>query len=246
MTTEQPAHRNHPLNTLRPIEIECGFLKKHPGSVLYSSGDTRVLCTAVLEDEVPRFLDPEKSGWATAEYNMMPSATSPRFKRERSKISGRTQEIQRLIGRALRAVIDFSAFPGKTLKLDCDVIEADGGTRTASISGVFIASALAIDDAIKNGRLEKSPLIGYVSAVSVGVLKEDLVLDLNYEEDSAADVDMNVAMMGEGKFIEVQGTAEGDAFSREQLNQLLDLATEGNLEIQKRQRETLAACGVKL
>jgi len=214
---------------LRPIEFQRSFTRHAEGSVLVSFGDTRVLCTASIETRVPPWLRGKGSGWITAEYGMLPRATGERNMREstRGKQSGRTLEIQRLIGRSLRAVIDLEALGERTVTLDCDVLQADGGTRTASITGAYVALVDAVDTLIKRRKLKKSPIHGQVAAVSVGMLGSTPVLDLDYAEDSTADTDLNVVMNDGGGFIEVQGTAEGHAFHRSEFDAMLDLAAAG-------------------
>ena len=234
--------RTRPAGALRPISIETPFLESVESSVLYSSGRTKVLCVATLESGVPRFLEGSGRGWATAEYSLLPASTLPRGDRERGgRLSGRTQEIQRLIGRSLRGVLDLSRLDGWTLRLDCDVLQADGGTRTASISGAFVAAQIAIRAAVADGRLAADCFANPVAAVSVGVVGDTPLLDLDYEEDSSAEVDMNVVMDGDGRFLEVQGSAEGKPFDRAALNELLDLAAAGIDQIFARQREALGA-----
>ncbi len=233
--------RERPADSLRKIEVDSGFLEQHPATVLYSSGRTRVLCAATLEEGVPAFLEGSSKGWATAEYDLLPASTGSRRKRERGgKLSGRTQEIQRLIGRSLRAVIDLEKLPGWTLRLDCDVLQADGGTRTASVNGAYLASRIALDRAIGDGRLGEQPLIEAIGAVSVGIVDGELLLDLDYSEDSRAGVDLNVVQTEGGRFLEVQGTAEGEPFSREELDSLLDLAAAGIRDIIGKQAELLS------
>ncbi len=214
---------------LRALSFTRGFTVHAEGSVLVAFGGTRVLCTASVEDGVPPFLRGTGQGWVTAEYGMVPRATHSRSAREaaRGKQSGRTQEIQRLIGRSLRAVVDMKALGERTVTIDCDVLQADGGTRTAAITGGFVALADAIDTLIARRVLRATPLHGQVAAVSVGIYRGMAVLDLDYAEDSAAETDMNVVMNSGGAFIEIQGTAEGHAFRRHELDQLLDLATSG-------------------
>ncbi|MEW6585057.1 MAG: ribonuclease PH [Nitrospirota bacterium] len=216
-------------NEMRAVKIRRSFIDTAEGSVLISMGNTRVICTASIEDRVPLFLKDQKRGWITAEYSMLPRATQTRTMRESTagRISGRTHEIQRLIGRALRSVVDLSVLGERTIWLDCDVLRADGGTRTASITGAFICLADALRYALRNGLIEKTPLKDYLAAVSVGIIKNEPVLDLCYAEDSIAQVDMNVVMTGSGKFVEIQGTAEGLPFSRDSLDSLLGLAQEG-------------------
>ena len=214
---------------LRPIRITRGFTRHAEGSVLVEFGETRVLCTASVEDTVPGFLRGKGQGWLTAEYGMLPRATHTRSAREaaKGKQSGRTQEIQRLIGRSLRAVVDLAALGERQITIDCDVLQADGGTRTAAITGACVAVRDALDKLVAEGKLAASPMTDFVAAVSVGIYKGTPVLDLDYDEDSDCDTDMNVVMTGAGGLIEVQGTAEGAAFSRAELNALLDLAEAG-------------------
>jgi ribonuclease PH len=216
-------------NELRPVRLTRNFTVHAEGSVLVEFGDTRVLCTASVEDRVPPFLKGKGEGWVTAEYGMLPRATHTRSDREaaRGKQSGRTQEIQRLIGRSLRAVFDLKLLGERTITLDCDVLQADGGTRTAAITGACVAAHDAVSRLLADGRIERTPLLGFVAAISVGIVEGTPLLDLEYIEDSACDTDMNVVMTGAGHFIEVQGTAEGAAFSRVEMNQLLDLADGG-------------------
>jgi ribonuclease PH len=218
--------KNH---ELRKVRIQRNFLETAEGSVLISMGNTRVICTASIEDKVPPFLKDKKKGWVTAEYSMLPRATQTRTYRESSsgRVSGRTHEIQRLIGRALRSVVDLSGLGERTIWIDCDVLQADGGTRTASITGAFICLADALRYAIRNGLIERTPLKDYLAAISVGVVHGEPMIDLCYHEDSSAEVDMNVVMTGSGQFVEVQGTAEGLPFSRDSLDSLLTLAGEG-------------------
>lgn len=214
---------------LRPVRITRGFTRHAEGSVLVEFGDTRVLCTASVEETVPGFLRGKGQGWLTAEYGMLPRATHTRSAREaaKGKQSGRTQEIQRLIGRSLRAVVDLAALGERQITIDCDVLQADGGTRTAAITGACVAVRDALDKLVADGKLATNPMTDFVAAVSVGIYKGTPVLDLDYDEDSDCDTDMNVVMTGSGGIIEVQGTAEGAAFSRAELNALLDLAEAG-------------------
>jgi ribonuclease PH len=214
---------------LRPVSFHRGYTDHAEGSVLVAFGGTRVLCTASIEDNVPPFLRGKGQGWVTAEYGMLPRATHTRSAREaaKGKQSGRTQEIQRLIGRALRAVVDLKGLGERTVTIDCDVLQADGGTRTAAITGGYVALADAIDTLLKRRALTANPLHGQVAAISVGIFRGAPVLDLDYAEDSNAETDMNVVMNSGGAFVEVQGTAEGHAFRRHELDQLLDLATQG-------------------
>jgi len=220
-----------------------GFTKHAEGSVLVEFGDTRVLCTASVEEKVPTFLKGKGQGWLTAEYGMLPRATHTRSDREaaRGKQSGRTQEIQRLIGRSLRAVVDMTLLGERTIQFDCDVLQADGGTRTASITGAYVALRDAIDALVRDGRLPASPLRDAVAAVSVGVFEGVAVLDLDYIEDSGCETDMNVVMTGTGGIVEVQGTAEGKPFSRAEMTAMMDLAHAGIGELVALQRAALAA-----
>src|SRR5690606_28537202 len=197
-------------NQLRDVNITTNVNKHAEGSVLIQFGDTKVICTASVEERVPPFMKGQGKGWVTAEYSMLPRATHSRNQREanRGKLSGRTMEIQRLIGRALRSVVDLQALGERTITLDCDVIQADGGTRTTSITGAFVALVLAVEHIAKSHKLSKYPIIDYLASVSVGIINDTAMLDLNYEEDSSAKVDMNVVMTGSGKFVEVQGTGE--------------------------------------
>ena len=226
---------------LRPIRIQRKFTKHAEGSVLVEFGDTRVLCTASVEERVPPFLKDTGRGWVTAEYGMLPRSTNTRTDREaaRGKQSGRTQEIQRLIGRALRAVIDLSALGQRTVHLDCDVLQADGGTRTAAITGAFVALHDAVTWLQQKKQLGQQPIRDFVAAVSVGIHQGTPVLDLDYGEDSTCGCDMNVVMTGAGNFVEVQGTAEGEAFGRAQLDELLALAERGIRELIGHQRRAL-------
>lgn len=225
---------------LRPISIEIGAAPYAEGSALIAYGKTRVLCTATVEDGVPAWMRGQQSGWVTAEYAMLPRATLQRTRRERNGLSGRTQEIQRLIGRSLRAAIDLDALGERTITIDCDVLQADGGTRTAAISGGYVALALAVEYLVRSGVLEARPTLTPVAAVSVGVLQGVLLLDLCYEEDSQADLDCNVVMNSAGGYIEVQATAERSAVTRDQLNALLDLAGRGIQQILDAQAAALA------
>lgn len=226
---------------LRPVRITRNFLTTAEGSVFIEMGNTRIICTASVEEKVPPFLKDQRRGWVTAEYGMLPRSTQSRMIRESSsgRISGRTQEIQRLIGRALRAVVDLDTLGEKTIWIDCDVIQADGGTRTASITGAFVCLVDTINYCLRNGILLKSPLIDSLAAVSVGVVGGRPVLDLCYEEDSTAEVDMNVVMTGEGHIVEIQGTAEGKAFPRETLDDMITLAGQGIRELTRMQRDAI-------
>ncbi|RIK93032.1 MAG: ribonuclease PH [Burkholderiales bacterium] len=230
-------------DALRPVRLERGFTRHAEGSVLVAFGDTRVLCTASVENKVPPFLRGAGSGWLTAEYGMLPRSTHTRSEREaaRGKQSGRTQEIQRLIGRSLRAVFDLERLGERTITLDCDVLQADGGTRTAAITGAFVAVHDAIARLLERGELQASPVRDFVAAVSVGLYEGTPVLDLDYAEDSSCDTDLNVVMTGAGGFVEVQGTAEGEAFTRAQMDALLDLAGGGIARLIELQRAALAS-----
>ena len=230
-------------DALRAIRISRNFTRHAEGSVLVEFGDTQVLCTASVEDGVPPFLRGRGQGWVTAEYGMLPRSTHTRSAREaaRGKQSGRTQEIQRLIGRSLRSVTDLTALGERQITLDCDVLQADGGTRTASVTGACVALADALTRLLAAGKIERHPLTDMVAAVSVGVVDGAALLDLDYEEDSGCDTDMNVVMTGAGGMVEVQGTAEGSLFSRGQLDRLLDLAQLGIGRLIAAQRAALAA-----
>jgi len=234
-----PRHSGRTADQLRPISITRAFTRHAEGSVLVSYGDTRVLCTASVEERGPAWK--KDGGWVTAEYGMLPRATHTRGRREaaQGKQSGRTQEIQRLIGRSLRAVVDLSALGGFSVTVDCDVLQADGGTRTASITGAYVALVDAVAAMRKKGQIKTNPIHGQVAAVSVGIHAGAPVLDLDYIEDSACECDMNVVMNEAGHFIEVQGTAEGHAFRRDELDRLLDLASKGIGELLAAQREAL-------
>ncbi len=223
---------------LRPVKITRNFIKHAEGSALIEIGDTKVICTATIEEKVPPFLKDQKRGWITAEYAMIPRSALSRIARESSsgRVGGRTHEIQRLIGRALRSVADLSVIGERTFWMDCDVIQADGGTRTASITGAYIALADAVDYAIKNRIIDRNPIRDYLAAVSVGIVRGEIVLDLCYAEDSRAEVDMNVVMTGSGRFVEIQGTAETTPFTREDMDKMMALASKGInrlIEIQK-------------
>ncbi|MCD6733506.1 MAG: ribonuclease PH [Burkholderiaceae bacterium] len=220
-----------------------GFTRHAEGSVLVEFGDTRVLCTASVEEKVPAFLRGAGRGWLTAEYGMLPRSTHTRTEREaaRGRQSGRTQEIQRLIGRSLRAVFDLERLGERTITLDCDVLQADGGTRTAAITGAFVAAHDAVSGLLASGALERTPVRDFVAAVSVGLYEGAAVLDLDYAEDSACDTDLNVVMTGAGGFVEVQGTAEGEPFTREQMDRLVDLAAAGIRRLIDAQRAALGA-----
>jgi len=232
--------KRHP-DQLRPVTLERGYTKHAEGSVLVAFGDTRVLCTASVEDKVPGFLKGKGQGWLTAEYGMLPRATNTRGDREaaRGKQSGRTQEIQRLIGRSMRAVVDLGRLGERTVQIDCDVLQADGGTRTAAITGAFVAVHDALNWMKARGMIAELPLRDFVAAVSVGVYQGTPVLDLDYVEDSNCDTDMNVVMTGGGRYVEVQGTAEGEAFTRSEMDALLALAAQGIAELVAAQKKAL-------
>jgi ribonuclease PH len=235
-------------NELRTIKITPNYIKHPEGSVLIEVGDTKVICNASVEDRVPPFMRGQGKGWITAEYAMLPRATQVRNIRESSKgkVSGRTMEIQRLIGRALRSVVDLEGFGERTIWVDCDVIQADGGTRTASITGAFVAMTLAFGVLLKNDQIKTLPVKDYLAATSVGVLSEEEVLDLNYVEDADALVDMNIVMNGSGEFVEIQGTGEESTFTNKQLYQMLSLAEEGMQEIFTIQKEQLGELAEKI
>lgn len=226
---------------LRPLHITPSFLKFPEGSALITAGDTKVICTASVEEKLPPHLRGEKRGWITAEYAMLPRATEQRTIREvtRGKISGRSSEIQRLIGRALRSVVDLSALGERTVWIDCDVIQADGGTRTTAISGAFIALYQALAGLVKRGIIPELPVTDFLAATSVGIVSGEILLDLNYAEDSIAEVDMNVVMTGSGRIVEIQGTAEGAPFTRTTMDRMLTLAAGGIDEIITRQKNLL-------
>ena len=236
---ETPVRSNRAADAMRPLALERNVVPYAEGSCLISFGDTRVLCAASVDDGVPSWRKGSGLGWITAEYAMLPRATKTRTNRERSQIGGRTQEIQRLIGRSIRALLDDYSFGEYTVKLDCDVLQADGGTRTAAISGACVATVQAFDWMVSTGRLKATPVKRRVAAVSVGMIKGEARLDLDYPEDVAADVDMNVVMSSEGRFVEVQGTGEHGTFARAELDRLLELATRGIREIDAAQRRVL-------
>jgi ribonuclease PH len=241
MTYQRSRARAH--DALRPVSIVRGFTRHAEGSVLVSFGETRVLCTASVDEKVPPHKRGSGEGWVTAEYGMLPRSTHTRSDREaaRGKQSGRTQEIQRLIGRSLRCVFDLAALGERTIALDCDVLQADGGTRTAAITGAFVAAHDAVSWLLAQGRIERSPIHDFVAAVSVGIVRGTPLLDLEYIEDAACDTDMNVVMTGAGGFVELQGTAEGATFSHVEMDALLALASKGIGELVAVQRAALAA-----
>jgi ribonuclease PH len=221
---------------LRPVRMHVGYTSMTPGSVLIEMGRTRVLCTASIDEEVPRWMRDSGRGWVTAEYGMLPGSSSERIRRD-SYTKGRQQEISRLIGRGLRAVVDLGAMNERMVRVDCDVIEADGGTRTASVTGAWVALWDACEWAVSRSLMHRNPIIDQVAAISVGIVEGELMLDLDYESDSAADVDLNVVMAGTGSLVEVQGTAEGTPFSRQDLDQMLDLAATGIGELFDMQKQ---------
>lgn len=223
----------------RPVSIDSGFVTDAEGSALIKTGNTHVICAATVEDRVPPWMRGKGTGWVTAEYSMLPRSTKERVRRERSKIGGRTQEIQRLIGRALRSVTDLSALGENSILIDCDVLRADGGTRTASITGGYVALHQALQGLVDSGAIETVPLNDQIAAISVGVVDGEPVLDLDYNEDSAANVDMNVVMTGSGEFVEIQGTGEEATFSRSQLDSMLELAESGIQKLLAEQRKVL-------
>jgi len=224
---------------LRRIKITRNYLKNVEGSVLIEMGDTRVLCAATVENSVPPFLKGKGTGWVTAEYAMLPRSSAQRISRERSKVGGRTHEIQRLIGRSLRSVVDMSALGERTVLIDCDVVQADGGTRTAAITGAYVALVDALRFVAQEGRIDAIPVTDYLAAISVGIVGGKPVLDLCYVEDSTAEVDMNLVMTGKGKIVEVQGTAEGEPFSKDELGKLLALGEKGIKALIKKQKALL-------
>ncbi len=230
-------------NELRAVTITRHYTKHAEGSVLIEMGDTKVLCTASVEERIPQFLRGKGEGWVTAEYGMLPRSTGSRMGREaaRGKQSGRTMEIQRLIGRSLRAAIDLTALGERSITIDCDVIQADGGTRTASITGAFIALTDAINGLLATKKIKKNPLLGQVAAISVGIVDGQAVLDLDYIEDSTAETDMNVVMNEAGAYIEIQGTAEGHAFRPDELQAMLAIAGEGIADLITKQQDALAS-----
>jgi ribonuclease PH len=240
MSYERTDHRGP--RDLRPVELQGGFMPNAEGSCLVSMGDTKVICTASVQEGVPRWLKGKGTGWVTAEYSMLPRSTSERVDREvnRGRVGGRTQEIQRLIGRSLRAVTDLTVMGEWSILIDCDVLQADGGTRTASITGGYVALQQAVEWMKTNNKLKTDPVHTAVAAVSVGIVDGTPILDLAYDEDSNAEVDMNVVMTGSGKFVEVQGTAEKGVFARAELDTLIDIAENGIRELLEHQEKALA------
>jgi ribonuclease PH len=243
-----PRHDGRRADQLRAVSIEPNYLDHAEGSAMVRFGNTWVLCTVSMEDRVPQFLRGTGGGWVTAEYGMLPRSTNTRMEREatRGRQSGRSQEIQRLIGRALRSVTNLDLLGERSFLVDCDVIRADGGTRTASITGSCVALAQALQRLVQDGVVGSLPMTGLVAAVSVGVVNGAAALDLDYPEDSSAEVDFNVVMTDDGRFVEVQGTAEGAAFDRPMMDRLIDLAAGGIRELHAMQREALASLGVEL
>jgi ribonuclease PH len=226
---------------MRKVSIKRNYLKYAEGSCIIEAGNTKVICAASVEDGVPPFLRNTGRGWVTAEYSMLPRSCRKRIMRDssRGKVNGRTQEIQRLVGRSLRAIIDTTALGERTIRIDCDVIQGDGGTRAASITGAFVALVDALKEMRKQKVITKLPILDYVASISVGVISGKIMLDLNYEEDSQADVDMNIIMTGKGKFIEIQGTAEKEPFSKKDMDNMLDSAKKGIEKLIKKQKEIL-------
>ncbi|HHU64401.1 MAG TPA: ribonuclease PH [Clostridiales bacterium] len=237
---------NRLYDELRPVKVTPNFIKNAEGSVLIEAGNTKVICTATVDDKVPPFLKGSGKGWITGEYSMIPASTIQRKPREssRGRIEGRTHEIQRLIGRALRSVVDLDKLGERTIWIDCDVIQADGGTRTISITGSFIALAFALKSLMDKGCIEEFPVNNYIAAISVGIVDGQPLLDLCYEEDSAADVDMNIVMTDKGEYVEIQGTGEQSPFTREQMQQLLDLGKNGIDRLVNIQKELLGDIGL--
>jgi ribonuclease PH len=233
---------NRESDQIRPVTMTRNYTKHADGAVLIACGDTKVICTASINEKVPPFLKDKKQGWLTAEYGMLPCSTNERMQREaaKGKQSGRTMEIQRLIGRALRSVVDLKKVGERTIQIDCDVIQADGGTRTASITGAFVALHDAVEKLLSQQLIETTPILDHVAAISVGVYQGKAIIDLDYHEDSSCDTDMNVVMTGGMGLVEVQGTAEGLTFSRQELDAMLDMAQRGVQELVTLQKETLA------
>ncbi len=244
MIQREPNNRGN--NQIRPLEMDLDFTRYAEGSVRVRAGNTHVLCTATIDDNVPNWLQGKGQGWVTAEYSMLPRATHTRTRREREKVSGRTHEIQRLIGRALRACVDLKKLGERSILIDCDVLQADGGTRTASISGACVALAIAIDQLIKSGKLKQNPWVDTVSAISIGIKDQQVLVDLDYNEDSSCDVDMNFVSTGAGQLIEVQGTAEKQSFSPEQLMSMMSHAIQAMSQIRSIQMDVLKKKGTQL
>jgi ribonuclease PH len=244
MIKREPEGRSS--SQIRPISIETGVTRYAEGSVLIRAGHTHVLCTASVEESVPKWLEGKGQGWITAEYSMLPRATHTRSKRDREKVSGRTQEIQRLIGRALRAMVDLKGLGERSVMIDCDVLQADGGTRTASITGACVALAMALGKLEKEGKLPGKAWIDTVAALSVGMKEGKVLVDLDYNEDSSCDVDMNFVVTGKGQFVEVQGTAERKGFTKAELDNMTDGALAGIEQLKKAQLQALSKLGVSL
>lgn len=242
MTAREP-HGRLP-SEIRPLTIDAGISRYAEGSVLVKCGHTHVICTASVENKVPEWMVGKGQGWVTAEYAMLPRATHTRSKRDREKVSGRTQEIQRLIGRALRAMVDLKALGERAILVDCDVIQADGGTRTASITGACVAVAIALHRLKETGAINNNPCLDTVAAVSVGLKHGEVMVDLDYQEDSSADVDMNFVVTGSGKFVEVQGTAERRPFTKQEMDEMTQGAQQALAQIKKIQIEAITAAGV--
>ena len=236
-------HDNRNSDQIRPVKITRHYTKHADGAVLIECGETKVICTASVSERVPPFLKGKNQGWLTAEYGMLPASTNERMQREaaRGKQSGRTMEIQRLIGRALRSVVDLEKLGERTIQIDCDVIQADGGTRTASITGAFVALHDAIDQLLSKQLIETSPILDHIAAISVGIKNGEALLDLDYVEDSSCDTDMNVVMTGKMGIVEVQGTAEGETFSRQELDTMLDFSQQGIQTLIEKQKAALAS-----
>lgn len=236
-------HDNRNSDQIRPVKITRHYTKHADGAVLIECGETKVICTASVSEKVPHFLKGKGQGWLTAEYGMLPASTNERMQREaaRGKQSGRTMEIQRLIGRALRSVVDLGKLGERTIQIDCDVIQADGGTRTASITGAFVALHDAVDKLLSKQLIETSPILDHIAAISVGIKNGESLLDLDYVEDSSCDTDMNVVMTGKMGIVEVQGTAEGETFSRQELDTMLDFSLQGIQTLIEKQKAALAS-----
>lgn len=237
---ERSYHRQ--LSEMRPVRITTHYTKHAEGSVLIEVGETKVICTATVTEGVPRFMKDKAEGWVTAEYGLLPRATHTRCDREaaKGKQSGRTQEIQRLIGRSLRAIVDRTKMPDFTIQLDCDVIQADGGTRCASITGAWVALALAVQTMLEKGQITESPIKGHVAAISAGIYDGTPVVDLDYQEDSHCGTDMNFVMTSDARFVEIQGTAEGEPFSQDEMNTMTQLAKEAIAQLIEAQRQAIA------
>jgi len=240
------ARTDRSLEQVRPHSLICDFAPAAEGSCLIQSGNTRVLCAATVEEKVPSWLQEQNKGWVTAEYGMLPRSTTVRSKRDYQRTAGRTHEIQRLIGRSLRAVTDLQALGSRRIILDCDVIQADAGTRTASVTGSWVALALACDKLLKAGKLSRWPLTDQVAAISLGLIQDQVVLDMDYSEDAAAAVDLNLVMTCSGRLVEVQGTGEEATFDREQLTRMLDLGWQGLKPLFEMQRQVLSERGIAL